>query len=175
MHLVAVQDYVKLRNQYIANKRCKKPAMKASLAVAVRMGKSKFFARQIRQNERYLLRFKTLPPLKYGKRRGPPSLLDNEDVALSIRRYLASQGVGTIHPRALRKEVNDTILPLMGYPGTNICERTARTWLRRLGYSCQEARKGVYKDGHNRSDVIAARGRFLERMEYYERPVFRAF
>ena len=35
--------------------------------------------------------------------------------------------------------------------------RTARTWLRRLGYKYKEVKKGIYKDGHERQDVVSYR------------------
>lgn len=43
--------------------------------------------------------------------------------------------------------------------------RTARRWLRRLGYRWQEVRKGVFIDGHERPDVVEYRKQFLEEMQ----------
>lgn len=45
-----------------------------------------------------------------------------------------------------------------------IRSRTARRWLRRLGYKWQEVRKGVFIDGHERPDVVQYRKQFLEEM-----------
>ncbi|KAG0641139.1 hypothetical protein HOY80DRAFT_1039955 [Tuber brumale] len=36
-----------------------------------------------------------------------------------------------------------------------ITSRTGRRWLSKLGYKWKEVRKEVYKDGHERDDVIA--------------------
>jgi len=38
----------------------------------------------------------------------------------------------------------------------SITSRTGRRWLARLGYKWKEVRKGVYKDGHERLDVITS-------------------
>lgn len=54
--LTAVSEYVKLRDHYRTHGRCKKPCLNASLAIAHQMGKGFYFARQICQNEVYLLR-----------------------------------------------------------------------------------------------------------------------
>ena len=50
-----------------------------------------------------------------------------------------------------------------------ISERTARNWLRKLGYSCVKVQKGLYHDGHERSDVVEAWKTFLDQMVSYER------
>jgi hypothetical protein len=35
--------------------------------------------------------------------------------------------------------------------------RTARLWLERLGFSWRKVQKGIYIDGHERSDVVCYR------------------
>ncbi|KAF8521999.1 hypothetical protein JB92DRAFT_3094311 [Gautieria morchelliformis] len=45
--LTAVSEYAKLRDRYQAHGRSKKPCLKASLAIAHRMGKGFYFARQV--------------------------------------------------------------------------------------------------------------------------------
>jgi hypothetical protein len=47
---------------------------------------------------------------------------------------------------------------------TRICSRTARRWLRRLGFSWKEIRKGIFIDGHERPDVVEYRKEFLKEM-----------
>ena len=66
MHLTAVIQYVRLREQYRRHGRCKAPSLKASLAIARQMGKQNgdYLARQIQKNEAYLLCHKHLPPSK---------------------------------------------------------------------------------------------------------------
>ncbi len=62
--LIAVSKYVKLHTLYKSSKACKQPCLKASIAIAHRMGKGVYFACQIRYNELYLLKYHHLPPVK---------------------------------------------------------------------------------------------------------------
>lgn len=168
--LTAVMQYVEERPKYQApSNRCKRPCLTASLVVARRMGKGVYFARQIREHERYLLRHHWLPPSKRGNKHSQVSLLDNENVIHIVRKYLAEQKLGTISPLKLSQHVKDTILPGLGITGDGISERGAVRWLRKLGYRCKDAKKGIYVDGHERPDVVVSRGIFLAQMEQYER------
>lgn len=47
----------------------------------------------------------------------------------------------------------------------SIVARTARRWLRKLGYNWRDIKKGVYFDGHERLDVIAYRSEFVQYLE----------
>ncbi|RPB06751.1 hypothetical protein P167DRAFT_475370, partial [Morchella conica CCBAS932] len=48
----------------------------------------------------------------------------------------------------------------------SISSRTAKDWLHRLGYHWGEVKKGVYKDGHEKPDVVNYRQEvFLETYE----------
>ena len=38
-----------------------------------------------------------------------------------------------------------------------LAPRTAREWFRRMGYCWADLKKGVYKDGHEKPDVVAYR------------------
>jgi hypothetical protein len=88
-----------------------------------------------------------------------------------VRRYLAAQNLGTITPHLLCRHVNDVILPAleMTKKKGSISKRTAINWLKKLGYVCKDVKKGVYHDGHEHSDVVEARKKFLEEMKRYER------
>jgi hypothetical protein len=109
--------------------------------------------------------------LKKDGLHGHLTLLDNENVKLGVHKYLAAQSLGTITTKAFCQEVNEVIVPAFGLCGkeATISERTARTWLQKLGYSCVEVRKGLYHDGHEWPDVVKARKKFLDEMEKYER------
>ncbi|TDL14382.1 hypothetical protein BD410DRAFT_817185 [Rickenella mellea] len=146
--LQAVTDFVQLRERYRKHPRCKTPAMKASLAVAARMGKGVYFAQQVRFNEKYLLQHHTLPPSKTTIRHGHVTLLDNEAVVLNVRKYLAAQNLGQITPQVLCRHVNDVLLPAMGLTGS----------------ISKQAKKGLYEDGHNRPDVLESRKKFLDNL-----------
>ena len=169
--LTAVAEYVKLRALYRSSKACKQPCLKASIAIARRMGRGVYCARQIRHNELYLLKHHHLPPRKEYTRHGQYSLLDNEAVLNDVRVYLAAQSLGSVTPKDLCQHVNGTLLPALGIEAT-ISESTAQRWLKlRLGYECKEARKGVYIDGHERPDVIKEREAFSDQIGKYERYV----
>ncbi|KZP26894.1 hypothetical protein FIBSPDRAFT_909032 [Athelia psychrophila] len=179
VNLHAVAQFVKLRDQYQTNPKCKKPSLSASLAIARRLGKGKngsgkgegaSFARGIRRNELYLLRHQCLPPSKKSARHGQHTLLDNEAMLHGVRRYLAIQKLGTISPQELSRQVNEIIAPTLGLPpGSTITERTAISWLKKLGYQCKSTSKGMYFDGHERPDVVEYRQGFLKVLEELER------
>ena len=69
-----------------------------------------------------------------------------------------------MRPSKLCKYVNEHLLPELGFEGS-ICERTAARWLNKLGFRACCVRKGVYVDGHERKEVIAAREKYIEFME----------
>jgi hypothetical protein len=94
--LTAVTQFVKLRERYHQNPQCKHPGLNASLAIAWRVEKDQYHARQIRVNEQYLLQHHRLPPGKREQFHGQYTLLDNQSVLLGVRRYLAAQALGTI-------------------------------------------------------------------------------
>ena len=48
-------------------------------------------------------------------------------------------------------------LSQLEFDGDELAPRTAREWFRRRGYHWADLRKGVFKDGHERSDVVAYR------------------
>ena len=169
--LIAVTEYVKLRARYKKSNMCKQPCLKASIAIAHRMGKGPYFARQIRYHELYLLKNHHLPPRRVHSREGHHSLLDNESVLHDVRVYLATHALGSITPRALCQHVNGVLLPALGIQGS-IVESTAQRWLKfRLGYQCKEAKRGIYIDGHERPDVIDERKEYLRELDRYEQYV----
>ena len=71
--------------------------------------------------------------------------------------------------------LNKIILPSLGMsPSKPLCERTARRWLVKLGWTRTILRKGVYMDGHERSDVVEYREKvFLPKMKEFERRMAR--
>ena len=69
-----------------------------------------------------------------------------------------------MRPSKLRKYVNEHLLPKHGFEGS-ICERTAARWLKKLGFRVCVVQKGVYVDGHEREEVVAARKRYIDFME----------
>ncbi|EGO18931.1 hypothetical protein SERLADRAFT_443479 [Serpula lacrymans var. lacrymans S7.9] len=169
--LTAVTEYAKLHERYAGHPKCQRPALNASLAIAYRMGKGPYFARQIRENARYLLRHQRLPLSLRSAQNGQYMLLDDENVLQVVRSYLAAQAIGTITPFELCRHVNNVIIPTLDLTGkkSTICERIAIRWLGKLGYQCRDVKKGLYYDGHERPDVVEARTKYLEEMKRLER------
>jgi hypothetical protein len=166
--IISVSEYIKLRARYRQHSSCTCPCLNASMAIARRMGKGPYYARQIRYNKLFLLKNHHLPPPRSFVKHGHHSLLDNEAVLHDVRVYLAAQSLGTISPHALCHHVNDIILPTLGIRGT-IVESTAQRWLKfKLGYTSKEGKKGMYVDGHKHPDVIKERKAFLEILGGYE-------
>lgn len=142
-----------------------------SLAIVRRVGKDQNHACQIHGNEKYLVWHGWLPPNKKEQSHGQYTLLDNQSILLSVRKYLAAQGLGKITPHKLCWHVHEVICPALGLAGNNatISEHNAVNWLYKLGYSYTEVQKGLYFVGHERPDVIKVWVRFLEQMKHYKR------
>jgi hypothetical protein len=51
---------------------------------------------------------------------------------------------------------------------STITKHTAISWLRKLGYTCKDVKKGVYHDGHECPDIVEARTKFLAEMKMYK-------
>jgi hypothetical protein len=112
-----------------------------------------------------------LPPSKKDGLHGHLTLLDNKNVILSVCKYLAAQALGSITMKAFCQQINEVIIPALGFTGNEatISERTARNWLRKLGYLCVEVQKGLHHDGHERPNIVEAQKKFLDQMASYER------
>jgi hypothetical protein len=188
LYLNAVKEFIKLWDKYKKNPRIKAPMIKASHAISGAIGKGPYMARKIRELYRYIARFQALPPVSRGKHYAHPSLLNDERIMRAVCRYLTILANGQVRclnnmvvyltylnhqitPLLLMKQVNDTIILLLGFDtdGHKISEATARRWLAKLGYELKEARKGVYIDGHERDDVKAYHQEFLKHFLSNER------
>lgn len=99
------------------------------------------------------------------------SLLKDEVVQTTSRTWLTEQPIGTVTPKNFMHRLNESILPSLGMsPSKPLCERTARRWLVKLGWTRTVLRKGVYMDGHERADVVEYREKvFLPKMKEFER------
>ena len=82
-----------------------------------------------------------------------------------------AQNLGTITPKLLCYHANKIILPALDLTQkhTSISECTTVNWVKKLGYSCKDVKKGVYHDGHECLDVIGACKKYLEQIAKYER------
>ena len=124
--LTAVSEYVKLHMWYQKHNAWKWPCLSASMAIAHRVGKGPYFARQIRHNELYLLKNQCLPPHKSFARHGHHTLLDNEASLHDVCVYLATQALGTVSPQIMSQHINNIILPALGINGMINCASMAQ-------------------------------------------------
>ena len=129
------------------------------------------FARRIRSLARYYQVFEQLPKDNRGGLKNVHSLLTDEAVQIAARAWLTEQPVGSITPQKFQQGLNSDVFPSLGISFKKpLCERTARRWLVKLGWTRTVIRKGVYMDGHERDDVIKYRSEvFLPKMKEYER------
>ena len=97
------------------------------------------------------------------------TLMSNEELCEKARVYVranaAPRGRPNLTSSAFCQWVNNDLLPNSvlepGYP-RRVSVETARKWLHELGF---ELAKGVFIDGHDRSDVVESRVKFLRTMD----------
>jgi hypothetical protein len=133
------------------------------------------FARRIRTLARHYQIFEQLPKERRGGYKNARSLLKDEVVRTASRTWLTEQSIGSVTPNSFMHALNKIILPSLGMsPSKPLCERTARRWLVKLGWTRTILRKGVYMDGHERADVVEYREKvFLPKMKEFERRMAR--
>ncbi|KEP45695.1 hypothetical protein V565_249150, partial [Rhizoctonia solani 123E] len=176
MLLTIISDYNVVREK-LRRAGCSAPSTVASEQIAetkaaVSTGgdpktKGKWFARRLRSQAMHVVRFGLLPESTQGKGALHHSLLLDEDVRHRILSYLRSLNMGEVTPKRLMNEVNGTIFPTLGI-SKHISESTALRWIWKLGYKPTSYSKGVYMDGHERSDVVAYRKKFLSEIKALE-------
>ena len=99
------------------------------------------------------------------------TLMSNEELCEKARVYVranaAPRGRPNLTSSAFCQWVNNGLLPNSvlepGYPRRVFVE-TARKWLHELGFDILQLSKGVFIDGHERSDVVESRVKFLRTM-----------
>jgi hypothetical protein len=139
-----------------------------------RDGAGTHFARQVRALARHYQIFETLPKERRGGARAGTttglSLLLHEGVEARTRSWLTAQPSGSVTPTQLAHALENEIFPdLQITPLKPLTPQTARRWLLRLGWRHTTVRKGVYKDGHNREDVVQYRQEiFLPKLATFE-------
>jgi hypothetical protein len=138
-------------------------------------GSGSHFARRIRALARHYQIFEQLPVEHRGGSKNARSLLKDETIRAAARTWLTEQIIGSITPQNFAHGLNTKILPSLNITLKKpLCERTARRWLVKLGWSRTMLRKGVYMDGHEREDVVKYRETvFLPAMKEFERRMVR--
>ncbi|KAF9455341.1 hypothetical protein BDZ94DRAFT_1370850, partial [Collybia nuda] len=135
------------------------PSLNASVSVAARCARGPHYARTICNMACHLLRTGMLPQTKQGKGGHHESLLNKPEINSALQRWVKG-----MRPAKLRRYVNEFLLPELKIEST-ICESTAMRWLKKLGFSLCRVQKGVYVDGHERADVVAARQEFINYLD----------
>ena len=95
-------------------------------------------------------------------------LMSNEELCerarVYVREHAAPRGRPNLTASAFCQWVNNELLPNSvvepGYP-RRVSVETARKWLHGLGFDVLQLSKGVFIDGHERSDVVESRVNFL--------------
>jgi hypothetical protein len=146
--------------------------MVASNQIAqIMWNKGDYMARCIRKWSDHFVRTGELPVYYQGKHMKLESLLDDEDFNEGCQAWLRQQVPETRSPRDLKMYIEGTLFPkLIGHiKKDTISEKTCRNYMHLWGYRYDERRKGIYYDGHERSDVIEYRNKWLERMFRYKK------
>ena len=102
------------------------------------------------------------------------TLMSNEEICEKARVYVranaAPRGRPNLTSNAFCQWVNNDLLPNSvlepGHP-RRVSVETARKWLHELGFDILQLSKGVFIDGHERSDVVESRVKFLRTMTEY--------
>ena len=133
-------------------------------------GEGTHFARRVRALARFYQLNEQLPIEKRGGNKKARSLILDETVKFATRSWLMNQKPGTVTPHRFCEALNTQVLPSINVVlKQDLCIRTARRWLVRLGFRRTVLRKGVYKDGHDREDVKKYRDSvFLPEMAKHE-------
>ncbi|KAJ1341741.1 hypothetical protein BSLG_003701 [Batrachochytrium salamandrivorans] len=93
------------------------------------------------------------------------SLIEEDNIQSSCRTWLRSQRNDMISALSFSKFITENIHVQLSLPWPiQISERTASKWMHRLNFDYKQYGKGLYKDGHERDDVVAYRTSFLDRM-----------
>ena len=93
-----------------------------------------------------------------------------EKAKVYVRANAAPRGRPNLTSSAFCQWVNNDLLPNSvlepGYP-RRVSVKTARKWLHELGFDILQLSKGVFIDGHEHSDVVESRVKFLRTMTEY--------
>lgn len=124
----------------------------SSLQAAVTMCRGPYCARILRQMVRAFIADRTVLPLNpYGDWK--MSMLCDQDLANDICLYLQELG-DEITAAKVAAYLNRQAVKDKHGISKSVSERTARRWLRTLGYRYRFEARGQYVDGHERKDVV---------------------
>ena len=128
-------------------------------------------SRTIRDWADHFILHSELPSLRQGKFQKTKSLIDDEDVKSACLSFLRSLPAEKRNAMAFECWINSELKGHIGIDyALSVTKRTAVNWLVKLGFNYHEYRQGsAYVDGHERSDVVAHRNRFVDEMIEWQR------
>ena len=138
----------------------------ASVAAREVFNKGPYCAKGIRKWAKSWVENGVLPVSMQGCHQKTKSFIDDEDVIEESLEFICKNGE-KITPKLYRTFINNTLFSQMRITAS-ISEKTARVCLKKLGLVPQSRKKGIYFDGHERSDVLEYRIIFLKKMEEFE-------
>ncbi|CAB5365859.1 unnamed protein product [Rhizophagus irregularis] len=146
--------------------------MDASNQIAQTMwNKGDYIAKCIRKWGAHFIQTGELLVYRQGKHTKLESLLNDEDFKEECQVWLRQQKPESRTPGNLKTYIEGTVFPkLTGHiKKDTISEKTCRNYMHFWGYKYDERKKGVYYDGHERSDVVIYRQEWLKRMFEYQK------
>ena len=146
-------------------------SLDASYTVAqVVFGSSTVYrAKAIRKLSKVFIETGNVPVTRQGNHSKFSRLIDDEDVQFKCLDFLRKQKKGTVDPYMFEKWVNTVLVMEVG-ASKGISTKTSIRWLNDLGWGRTTLSQGVYFDGHERIDVVAAdRVVFLEKVAKLQR------
>ena len=128
-------------------------------------GRSSRLGRCIMNWTKHYLDNGVLPVSCQSRHQKISSFLRDEDSSSRISEWLRETSKVNRSSEKLCVWANETLLSeLLGIETQTVSVWTVRTWMDSLGYKYGVWKKSVYVDGHERSDVVEYRKKFLERM-----------
>ena len=191
-----VLEFLRLQRYGLQKPFWKRTRKAAAAMVAATGGRGERVRNRIMDNEKDWIKNRLIPLSQRGKSPMLHRLIDDEGTKLALREYIAGAGERItgqslayvissywqtgILPFEEQSELKDPPLPYtqeievqlaqLAEERNNIQDtlssRTAAKWLKELGYTYRDVRKGVYKDGHEREDLVQYRQQcFLPALE----------
>ena len=161
-----------------------KPRIELAKLVVAGAEKGRKAALRVIRDERKWIQGRAMSFRKSQAKLSILSRLEDEGTQLAIREFITRTGDavssqllalaitqywldGTLPQPEVSPIETSSVLPMaqtsqLPPPSSEVMEkvltsRTAARWLRRLGYKYKEVKKGIYKDGHEREDVVTYR------------------
>jgi hypothetical protein len=113
-----------------------------------------------------------IPQSQQGRNAKTICMLEDEGTLMAVEEYMTGEGklataLGLAN--AITEHWEREGIKKKDGSKKELAERTAREWMHRRGYKWTDLKKGVYKDGHERPDVLAYRNEvFLPRLAELE-------